>query len=275
MKSNRLVPWQFSPGLTVDATRIEASLRELARLFDDVPADLVQRRWSPSPLVWGLLPAQFANPVDDTSTAGRLPWMRENSKDSNASLQLIPAGDFSNPFRVKSNVVGTGTAGHELETRADLLTWEVSILATHPMIIGDLTVMADASGAPYDNDWIVTATNAPTTDYTLQVGLSDAWDLENRKKLRQASLVYQTPSDGFAFSAAAAGADTVIPAYSTGEFQGFGVWCCPLVLVPAGARVFFQWTIPWYDAPVPTSWGETPWRRNAWSLSTRIWSPTR
>lgn len=56
MSSNRLLPYQFAPGLDASPTRIEQSLLKLAELYDDVPAEFMQRRWSPSHMLWGFSP---------------------------------------------------------------------------------------------------------------------------------------------------------------------------------------------------------------------------
>jgi hypothetical protein len=281
MASNRLVPSQFAPGIVATGTQIEQNLLELARLFDDVPPDLVQRRWSPSTLCWGYTPPQLAVATTDNAN---LPWLAARNQVVSAALQPVLAAQVTNEWRAKSNVVQFSNT-----VRASLLTWEVSMLATHPLIIGAFTCMAEfqATG-PYTNGWTYGAVpptgkinGQATEDFTLQVALSDAWDLENRKKLRQESLIYQLPSSAFRFTREArpAAGYTMLPAWPLAAadqmYQAHAVVAAPLVLVPAGARIHFQFTIPAYAAANNSSWGLAPWRGNIWTFSAQCWNPTR
>ena len=378
MATNRLLPQQFYPSNTVDATRIEQALLALCALYDDVPAGLVQRRWSPSPLIWTLLPpklsksrflstvagafvpgntarltingvnydyivlagdtparvaqgivaAAAADPLYivtstgavvtslarstvltavvtslflagvgtfvtvssptsdlDPNTNYKLPWLSDLNSDAGSLVQPPTTAlgfPITNRWRAKSTVVPIASSP---PTSQSTLMMEVTLLASHPMIVGDFTVLAErrATG-PYTNNWTYGAAPpagktalGPTDDFTLQVCVSDAWDLENRKKLRQESLVYQIRSDAFAFSPAgiAGAADVILPTHPVGVFDGFAVAAMPLILVPAGGRVLFQWSIPVYTNTDQATWGASPWAGNAWNLSARVWSPTR
>lgn len=379
MATNRLLPQQFYPGNELSATRIEQALLALCALYDDVPADLVQRRWSPSPLVWTLLPPQLSKsrffstvagafvPGDtarltingvnydyivlagdtparvaqgivaaaaadplyivtsigavvtslarstvltatvtslflagvgtfvtvssptaalDPNTNYKLPWLDEINSDAGSLVQPPTAAlgfPLSNVWRAKSTVVPIASSPPSVFRT---LMMEVTLLASHPMIIGDFTVMAELNngGTAFRNPWRYGAAPpagktalGPADDFTLQVCISDAWDLENRKKLRQESLIYQMRSDAFAFSASGAGGalDVILPTHPQGAFNGFAVAAMPLILVPAGGRVLFQWSIPVYTTVDEATWGPSPWAGNAWNLSTRVWSPTR
>lgn len=275
MSSNRLLPYQFAPGLDASPTRIEQSLLKIAELYDDVPAEFMQRRWSPSHMLWG-----FSPPSVTMAGNPYLKWYNPNSS-------------ATNPYRCKSCFAeGLGDPPND----GYMLTWEVTALASHPMIISSLVVMAgriNSATSTYLNPWVYGgepppgySAGDPTQDFTLQVCISDGWDLENRKKLRQESLTYQTQSSAFKFSPtgippAFLSADTTLPPMPieavSGEptkWNGFAVMADALVLVPVGARMVFQWTIPWYGNDLRSTWGYYPWRKNTWNLRALAYSPT-
>lgn len=273
MKSNRLLPYQFGKGNTADFTRVEKSLLALVDNFNDLPPDLMRRRWSPSWATWGYAP-------DWTVMPELLPFMRcLNNVTARAVLQ--PPTTFTNPERVKScDAPGITPNG----TDQDLLTWEVAWVASRPIIIAAVAVFAESNGSHYNNNWVYGARHpdgftegSGTEDYTLQVCVDDGWDMENRKKLRQESLIYQTPSNDFEFfPSAAVVPDTASPAHPVGVFQGFGVHAETYVLVPAGGRVRVQWTIPKYAAANKSSWSkDTPQAFNVWNLCAQIWEATQ
>ncbi len=270
MNTNRLTPHQMAIGNTADATRIEQCLMRLAELYDDVPPEFVQRRWSPSPLVWGFTPPQQGL----FSASFGLPFL------PNTHGATFGGKPTCNPQRVKSCAApGLIAAEHR--------TWEVSCLFSRPKIIGSLAVFAEVCGPVFPsrpkNEWLYGATppapfdaNDPTQDFTLQVCISDGWDLENRKKLRQESLTYQTRSDAFKYSQRAiSGAPTALPkSPHNSKWAGFAVTTQALVLVPAGARVIFQWTIPQYAVATDSTWPVDPRTGNVWSLNALCYSPT-
>lgn len=284
MSSNRLLPYQFAPGLDASPTRIEQSLLKIAELYDDVPPEFVQRRWSPSHMLWGFSPPS----VQPAGT----PYLDYYNAGTNTE-QPVSGSQITNPYRCKSCYVeGLGAPPDE----GYLLTWEVTVLASHPMIISSLVVMAgliNGATSTYTNPWLYGADpppgkgiGTPTEDFSLQVCISDGWDLENRKKLRQESLIYQTPSKAFKFSpagipAALFSADTTLPPMplegGSGEptkWNGFAVMADALVLVPVGARMIFQWTIPWYGTANRSTWGHDPELHNTWNLRALAYSPT-
>tara|TARA_R110000868_G_scaffold34404_12_gene124287 strand:+ start:1023 stop:1874 length:852 start_codon:yes stop_codon:yes gene_type:complete len=279
VSTNRLLPWQFAPGLDCSATRVEHALLELVALYNDVPADLVNRRWSPSYPSWHVSP-------EVTATPRTLPFMSavNNTATGTSSVATNAFSTFQNPYRAKSNAVPSLVPGITYNS-TDLLTWEVSLSCSRPTIIGSVWCMAErqATGA-YTNNWIYGAVpppdkvvGAPTTDFTMQACVSDGWDLENRKKLRQEALVWRMRSDAFAFSrSAGVAADTIVPAHPIGLFRGFGVAACPLVLVPAQGRVRVQFTIPRYGIDAASSdllstWGFYPNGKNVWTLGLQMW----
>ena len=276
MATNRLLPQQFQPGATLDGTRIEQALQELVALYNDVPPDLLQRRWSPSELVWGY------SPDANGATAGtpqQLPWMHWNNTDTLSATLQTPT-TFQNFHRAKSCLVPTITP---VVAGEFLLHWEVSHVSPYPTILGALTCFAEwqATG-PYQNNWVYGAAPPPghlagegTEDFTLQATFADGWDLENRQKLRQGALVWQMRSDAFNFTNIAVGADTISPAHPIGSFRGFGVHATPLVLIPANARVIFQATIPRYPVAANSSWGGTPNEENAWNFCAQLWEACR
>lgn len=283
MSSNRLLPFQSAPGIDASATRIEQSLLALAELCDDVPADLLRRRWSPSHALWGFTPPSVASPS---------PFLG-NFNFSFGGPQSIAFAQLTNPYRCKS----CQADGITVANGGQLLTWEVSMLATHPIIIGSLVVMAAKLAAQFWSDmnpWQYGnnpptghANGDPTEDFTLQVCVSDGWDLENRKKLRQESLTYKMRSDAFAFSPITPPgpnvSDTTLPPMPLWNgvgvgpcaWNGFAVMADALVLVPVGARIVFQWTIPFYPDANNASWGAHPVRGNIWNLRALTYSPTR
>ena len=283
MSSNRLLPYQFAPGLDASPTRIEQSLLELAKLYDDVPPDLVKRRWSPSPLLWGFSPPS----VQPNGS----PYLEEYNW-AFGGTNPITHDQLTNTYRAKSTQVD-GITFEGYPAGGGLLTWEVTMLASHPMIIGSFVVMAGlitAELSNYLNSWRYGVSpppgydiDQPTQDFTLQVCISDGWDLENRKKLRQESLTYKMRSDAFEFSPAglpAVGSDPTKPPFPSDALRhpvcwnGFAVMADALVLVPVGARVVFQWTIPRYPDPDNSTWGSDPTKGNTWNLRALTYSPT-
>ena len=272
MKSNRLLSQQFAGGNTLDGTRIEHALQDLAAKFNAVPADLVGRRWSPSQMVWGLTPSLRSDPV-------LLQWLdgiNDTSLPGAATLQ--PPTSFQNVQRVKS--CGLDSVGEMSDFGQQCM--EVTFATAEPTIIGSMAVLAEVQ-ADYPNDWTYGVAPPPghiagefTNDFTLQVTVADAWDLENRKKLRQESLLYRLPSNAFLFSAAAIPADTGLPAHPLGlMFNGRALLPSPLVLVPAGSRVVLQWTLPAYAFPDRASWPPAAAQGNVWSLCAQVWRATR
>jgi len=225
-------------------------------------------------------------------TPGGSPFLR-NDNTGSPSDQPVTSAQITNPYRAKScQVVGLDSTINPADT-GYLLTWEVTMLASYPMIIGSFVVMAGllpAQLSNYINPWLygIDPPNGfnfadPTQDFTLQVCISDGWDLENRKKLRQESLTYQMRSDAFKFSPAglpAAGSDPTVPSMPLNggrnsiSWDGFAVMADALVLVPVGARVVFQWTIPWYGDANRSTWGLHPERGNTWNLRALTYSPT-
>lgn len=269
MSSNRLLPYQFAPGLDASPTRIEQSLLKLAELYDDVPAEFMMRRWSPSHMLWG-----FSPPSVSVAANPYLKWYN-------------PGSSATNPYRCKSCFAeGLGDPPNE----GYMLTWEVTALASHPMIIGSFVVMALNGVGNYVNEWLYGPNpppgyefGDPTKDFSLQVCISDGWDLENRKKLRQESLTYQMPSNAFLFCPGTmppVNTDPTLPVFpkdveeNNTAWNGFAVMADALVLVPVGARMVFQWTIPWYGDGLRSTWSFYPWRKNTWNLRALAYSPT-
>lgn len=283
MSSNRLLPYQFAPGLDASPTRIEQSLLELAKLYDDVPAELVRRRWSPSPLLWGFTPSSV--------TPGGNPYLK-NHNQASTGTNPVSANQITNPYRCKS----CQADGVTEDNGGYFLTWEVTMLASYPMIIGSFVVMAgvlDSADKHWlTNDWTYGIQppeghefNTPTQDVTLQVCISDGWDLENRKKLRQESLTYRMRSDAFKFNNCSFDNPTSVvdptqpPMPLDNDrhpisWNGFAVMADALVLVPVGARIVFQWTIPYYGNVNASTWSFYPTRRNTWNLRALTYSPT-
>lgn len=272
MKSNRLLPYQFGKGITADFTRVEKALLALTDAYNDVPAGLVQRRWSPSWLSWGYAP-------DWTVLPEKLPYMRCLNNTSAASAKQPPT-TYTNPERVKScDAPGITPNG----TDQDLLTWEISWVASRPTIIAAVAVFAECNGTHYNNDWVYGAappsgfvTGAGTEDFTLQLCVDDGWCMEDRRKLRQESLIYQSESTAFTFCKSIAPVDTASPPHPVGAFMGQGVHAETYVLVPAGGRVRVQWTIPKYAGATKTSWDvNTPQAYNVWNLCAQVWEATQ
>ena len=283
MSSNRLVPWQFGPGVTADATRIEQAIAALVALYDDVPPEFVQRRWSPSTLVWGFTPPLAVVP----DTRPRFPFLEAINDTAQASATPQGLTTFRNPQRVKSSAVPAIDVVALGPTR-NLLTWETTIGVTRPCIVAATSVFAEhqvgrAGNISYINNWVYGAgavapavPGQPTTDFTLQCCVSDGWDLENRRKLRQESLLWRMRSDAFAYSPAGiAGTDGMVPFHPIGNFLGFALTPAPLILVPAGARIVFQFTIPLYSPTNFSTWDVRPDLGNVWSLNGLVFHPTR
>lgn len=269
MSTNRLLSYQFGPGVTLDGTRIEQSLRDLVALYNDVPADLVSRRWSCSPMVWGFSPTQ---------TMSTVPFLSELNFPAPATPDPVTAAQIKNPYRVKS------TAFPGQTTADDSLIMEVTFSPLRPVIIGGLTLLAERkSTGAFTNIWEYGAAppdgknpGDPCEDVTLQVCVSDGWDIENRKKLRQEALLYKTRSDAFLANIAVTvpGASTILPTLL--PWDGFALDVTPVVLVPAGARVHFIVTIPIYFSATASTWPvDLPWRGNAWNLHAQIFEATR
>lgn len=276
MKSNRLVPHQFGPGITADFTRVEQSLRALTDRFNDVPADCVSRRWSKSPMCWGYTPATGPQP-------GYFPFARCLNNVATAAATRQPPTAAQMLWLERNKSIGVpGLLPNGLGE--DLLTWEVSWISSHPTIIGNVTVFAYSDATLYPNHWWYETAPPPgynefdpTEDFTLQVCVDDAWELQNRKKLRQEALVYRMRSNAFLFNPVAfAPNDTASPPHPVHSFDGFAVTASPLVLVPAGGRVRVMWTIPKYFSNNVSTWDkDIPQAYNCWSISTEVWEATQ
>ena len=259
MPSNRLLPQQFGVNLTLDGTRIEQNVRKLTDLFNDVPAGLAKRRWATQHVV-----GHFSPPMDPAASLG-VPFMDyENVSTS------------PNVARVKScKVVGIDPP---FGVNTNLYTWELSLRMSRPTILACLTLVAEYN-ADFPNDWVYGIAPPPgfiagqaTQDFTLQACVDDGWDLENRRKLRQETLVWQTPSSAFRLTVPATlPADTLLPVRPNAfALQAHVVTAKPLVLLPQDARVRFQFTIPQYTDPTASSWGQYPWRGNVWTLHAEV-----
>lgn len=263
MPSNRLLPQQFGPNLTLDGTRIEQNAKELAALFSDVPADLVSRRWSAQHVVGHFAPSSNA-------AASSLPF-----------LGYANGLTAQNPSRVKScKVVGIDNVNVGGQ---DLLTWELALYLSRPTILSSLTLAA-AYDATFANDWTYGAAapppfanGDPSQDFTLQACVDDGWDWENRRKLRQELLVWQVPADAFRLTVPAAlPGDNLAPSYPTGLApQAHVVAANPIVLLPQNSRLRFQLTVPVYANPAASSWGARPWQGNIWTLHAEVLEAVR
>lgn len=277
MPTNRTINPQFAPGCTLDGTRIERALRGLVDQFNEVPAAMLGRRWSPSTLAFGLTPSKRFSP--------RLfQWQQAVNDATLAGSSLQPPTAFQNPQRVKSSnvpAIDTQTPGQYLAT------WETSFATPEPAILGGVSVFAEmqqAGASPrYTNYWQYGAAapapyvnGDPSDDFTFQAAISDGWDIENRRKLRQELLLYNMRSDAFWFyRSAVAVADTLTPPHPLSAFRGRALVPAPLVLLPAGARVFIQLTLPRYSNPAAADWGAEPAGGNVWSMAAQLWRATR
>ena len=280
--SNRLLPQQFGAGTDISGTRIEQALDALVRVYNDVPADLVKRRWCPSHLVANYSPSQDNGIVSPR----QLPWMANlNAIGGGFSSTLEPPTEIQNRQRVKSCKVPTITEGN-------LLVWEVAFANARPVIVSALSLFAEFQGpgggsGPYQNNWTYgpfpptlppgLLPGDPTTDFTFQLGVDDGWDIENRRKLRQEILLWRFRSDAYfsdpKFSAAA---DTLLPPHPIGKWQGHALLTAPLILIPAYSRMRVQMTIPIYPVwAVASSWGRDPWKGNVWAIHAEVFEATR
>lgn len=269
MATNRLTTYQFGPGITLDGTRVEQSLRDLVTLYNDLPADLISRRWSCSPMVWGFSPTQ---------TWDTVPFLSELNVAGGTTLDPVTAAQIKNLYRVKSTAFPGQTGGD------NSLIMEVSFSPLRPVIIGGLTLLAERkSTGAFTNVWEYGAAppdgknpGDPCEDVTLQVCVSDGWDIENRKKLRQESLLYKTRSDAFFANipGSVPMASTIVPTLL--PWDGFALDVMPVVLVPAGARVHFIVTIPKYATAGASTWNrDRPWIGNAFNLHAQVFEATR
>ena len=225
---------------------------------------------------WGYAP-------DWTVMPEWLPFMRCLNNGTSASALEQPT-TYTNTERVKScDAPGITPDG----TDSDLLTWETSWVASRPTIVAAVAVFAEATEPHYTNEWLYGAsppsgffTDNGTEDFTLQVCVDDGWCMEDRRKLRQESLIFQTVSTAFTFYkpwAFKPPVDTASPPHpSRFPFLGQGVHAETYVLIPAGGRVRVQWTIPKYSAAATTSWSkDTPQAFNVWNLCAQIWEATQ
>ena len=275
MPANRLLPQQFAAGTDISATRIEQSLAALVATFNDVPADLVKRRWCPSHVVAGYSPSQDIG----VTTARQLPWMQHVNSTGIGVLE--PPTSIQNTERVKSCAVPQAPI---------LLVWELAFANSRPVILSALSMFAEAvATGPFTNPWQYggapptdppgLAIGGPTTDFTFQLAVDDGWDVDNRRKLRQEVLVWRLRADAFDFDpTAVVAADTLLPPspVANGVWRGHALTPTPLVLLPVGARARVQMTVPRYIDPVGNStWGAQPWKGNAWTMHAEILEATR
>jgi len=260
--ANRLLPQQFAAGTDISGTRIEQALAALVGVYNDVPADLVKRRWCPSHISAGYSPSQEIG----VTTPRQLPWL----DGLGISAVLQPPATFPPQQRVKSCAV-------EGLTVSSLYTWEIAFGNARPVIVTSLSMFAEAlATGPFDNPWQDIGPVAPADDFTFQMAVDDAWDIENRRKLKQEMLLWKMRSDAFAFnpSTQPLPADTIQPPHPVGVWDGHCLTPTPLVLLPPYARSRVQMTIPMYNPGVST-WGSRPWKGNAWSLHVEVLEPTR
>ena len=265
--------------MTLDGTRIEQALLDLVGKFNDVPPNLVRRRWSQSAMVWGLSPGAGYSPAP-------YQWLSsDNDSSSFSTFEPPTATQIRNYQRAKSTRLSepVDLGSPKLDATP---TMEVTFATSSPLVIGALTLFAEVQTAGvvvYTNPWEYGALPPPGRvngesgdDFTLQVCVSDGWDIENRKKLRQEALIYNMVAESMQFNpAGVVPADTIIPAHPCGIYNGFALTMTPPVLVPAGARVVFQMSIPKYDTNTASTWYPPEGAmRNVWSLHAQIWRPT-
>lgn len=275
MANNRLLPYQFAPGLTADGTRIETALRKIVELYNDIPPSLVERRWFPTHRVWHHAPGYHWTGALAEYT--KMPWMDAlNGISACASKQPADPAAIQNVERVKSCAV-PGIVLSETMSTQGLLTWEVSFHTTAPTILSCATWFAEFFDAPDKNNWTVIATGEPLADVTFQVCVDDGWDLDSRKKLRQEALVYRVPSnvwDNTEFPGVASPWTGLPVVTSIMTFKA--VTLDQFVLIPEYSRVRIQCTIPVYDGWL-TTWGSgnEPANKNLWTVHLEMWEPTR
>lgn len=273
MVTNRLLPQQFAAGLDISGTRIEQGLAKLVEVYNDVPADLVKRRWCPSHVVAGYSPSNAAFPRS-------LPWMGDFNDGSFFSTLETP-NTLTNPRRVKSYDVPQTRDGFRL-------IWEIAFANSRPVILSALSMFAEwqATG-PYVNDWTYGAIpptippglmpGDPTTDFTFGLGVDDAWDIDNRRKLKQEVLLWRMRSDAFFSDPLSNGAaNDMQPVHPIGTWQAQALCPTPLVLLPAYSRARVQMVLPTYIAANRSSWPyQTEWNGNVWTMHAEILEPTR
>ena len=275
MATNRLLPQQFAAGLDISGTRIEQGLAKLVEVYNDVPADLVKRRWCPSHVVAGYSPSNAAFPRS-------LPWMPDlNAIGGGFSSTLEPPTAITNPKRAKSYEVATISEGN-------MSIWEIAFANSRPVILSALSMFAEwqATG-PYVNDWTYGAIpptippglmpGDPTTDFTFGLGVDDAWDIDNRRKLKQEVLLWRMRSDAFFSDPLSNGAaNDMQPVHPIGTWQAQALCPTPLVLLPAYSRARVQMVLPTYIAANRSSWPyQTEWNGNVWTMHAEILEPTR
>ena len=277
MATNRLLPYQFAKGLSAAPTRIETALRKLVATFNDVPPDLIARRWTPTHRVARSTgtPLQVSN---------LLPWMTASNVQACTGRQPGDADAVLNDQRAKS----TGVPGIVIlrnSTAGELYTWEVTFKTTRPTMLSSATLFAEYN-AYYLNQWKNGAAPAPPTktpndpanDFTFQICVDDAWDATNRRKLRQEALVYQTSAQTYENSPNGVAAwvlspQPVIPeTLSSPTFKA--VTMDPLVLLPELATVRVQVTFPVYSG-YNSTWNTYGPGGNTWTVHLELWECTQ
>lgn len=277
MANNRLLPYQFAPGLTADGTRIETALRKIVELYNDVPPDLILRRWFPTHRVWHHAPGYHWTGLAAEYT--RMPFMdARNGTYACASKEPATESAIQNVERVKSCAVPGIVVAEATVSTQNLLTWEVAFHTTAPTILSAATLFAEFDyGSVSKNDWRTDPGGVPTADVTFQVCVDDGWDLDNRKKLRQEALAYSIPSDTWdnTYAPMTPSPLTGLPNFlTTMTFKA--VTLNQLVLIAEYSRVRIQCTIPVYPAAT-TTWGtgNEPPNKNLWTVHLEMWEPTR
>lgn len=288
---SRRQTYQFAKGTTADATRIETSLDEVIALWNGVPDNALARQFVRTKRVFHWAPAQWFNQANGSFN---LPFMaflvNDQSRTPGYVTVGVPRQPYVNAQRVKSIYAGpliNPTFGRSLVSpdvffTNTYFTLELSWLLPRATVLSRATVLAEANaGLMYDNRWKY-GNGSPSRDVTFQVCVDDAFDTNNRKRLRQEALIYTQPSniyDNLPGDGVSPPPDTLLPpigSLSSQSWVGKVVDCSPLVALPEQARVRTQLTIPCYGDPADASWGDAnPWLHNTWTVELELWERVR
>jgi len=130
MSNRKITKEQFTDGTTIDGTRIEKALDDIATRFNNVEKGDLEKRFTQTQYVMGCMPCKRSySGAEDNETVLHLQWLDDTNSDSQVVDAATDAPDkYDNRYRVK----GFGTEGGDL--------WTTPLIFKKPVIVKDIHV---------------------------------------------------------------------------------------------------------------------------------------
>ena len=281
----------FYDGTTIDGSRLEKAMGEIADGVNDVQIGNTKQRFVATQFVAGF------NPQDRQATPAvhRSPWLLAKNDDTSG---VVPDQAPFNRFRLK----GTASPGVD-HTNGVQYVWTRTFAFNRPCILHAVSCMLQNDGGadaarPYPGTYspgVLPAYSfsgtppigAPASEETQDVfivldvmnpGSPEDAELTDVEYIRQRWVVNEEAFTLFEPSSTAADWNDIIPSYEAGlalatvrPLLGRVVEHRDLnIPIHERARVRLSVVVPKYQVTASSSWGDVPWYIQAWSTTLTV-----